>query len=292
MGRYGAQIANLLVGNEIDEAVIEMHFPAAEILFTSPALIAITGAEVVATINGERIKTHHPVLVNKNAVLQFRRFEKGARVYLAVKEKFAVDKWLDSYSTNLKAAMGGFHGRALQKNDEIFSRDFADYTFPENKDFVVLPWQGDDLSWLTHKTIKVIAGNEWDWLNENSKERFQNESFSISSSADRMGYRMNGKLESLRNEELVSSAVGFGTIQLLPTGELFVLMADHQTTGGYPRIANVITADLPKLAQSKPGDEISFEMVDIATAEKLLVEQTRHLHQLQMACKFRLEEFF
>ena len=108
-----------------------------------------------------------------------------------------------------------------------------------------------------------------------------------------MGYRLNGPaLHALQYEELLSSAVSYGTIQLLPDGQLIILMADHQTTGGYPKIAHVISVNLSQLAQRKPGDKIHFKLTDQQTAENLFLLQHQHLQQLENACKFKLEEFF
>jgi antagonist of KipI len=289
MDHFAASSANFLVGNEADEAVIEMHFPAAELLFQQQALVAVTGAEGLITVNGEAIPSSHPVWINKNSVVQFRRFEKGTRIYLALREKLRIEPMLNSYSINLKAGFGGYKGRALQKNDEIEFRDNRDHKISEEKDFVVLPWKIEMLS--VPKKIAVTPGNEWDQLGEASKRSFLDQPFVISTSADRMGYRLNGSLQSTVKEELVSSAVNFGTIQLLPGGEPIILMADHQTAGGYPRIAHVVSAHLHFLAQSKPGDSLRFELVDEPKAEELLIKQQQHLLQLQNACKFRLEEF-
>jgi antagonist of KipI len=107
-----------------------------------------------------------------------------------------------------------------------------------------------------------------------------------------MGYRLQTRLRAKQNGELVSSAVSFGTVQLLPNGELIILMADHQTTGGYPRIAHVASAHLPMLAQKQPGDKIYFRLTDQQNAENLLLLQQHHLLQLQNACTFKLEDFF
>jgi len=129
-------------------------------------------------------------------------------------------------------------------------------------------------------------------LDNASQYHFLNQPFTISPVSDKMGYRMRGaNLTTNNGFELISSAVSFGTIQLLPDGQLIILMADHQTAGGYPRVAHVITAHLPVLAQSRAGAKINFSMTDIETAEKLLMMQQQHLLQLQNACTFRLEEF-
>jgi antagonist of KipI len=107
-----------------------------------------------------------------------------------------------------------------------------------------------------------------------------------------MGYRLTGEpLKPINKTELVSSAVCFGTIQLLPDGQLIILMADHQTMGGYPRIGNIITAHLHRLAQMKTGEQVHFKITSQVIAENLLLKQQLHLHQLKIACKLKLEQF-
>lgn len=294
MDRFASQVVNMLVGNDIVEPVIETHFPSSIFLFEQEAMIAVGGADFSATINGDNIPPWQPVIIAKNSILQFEKWKSGARCYLAVKEKLNIPKWLNSYSTNLKAGSGGFNGRSLQKGDEIFFKEKNEYKcYLKNEDFVILHWKAD-VVWKEApiERIAVVAGNEWCVLTEESKENFLQESFVIGSLADRMGYRLQRKLKAKENGELVSSAVSFGTIQLLPGGEPIVLMADHQTTGGYPRIAHVASAHLPLLAQKRIGDKIYFRLTDQEHAEELLFLQQQHLLQLQNACKFRLEEFF
>jgi antagonist of KipI len=294
MDRFAAQAVNLLVGNNPTEPVIELHFPSSIFLFEQEVMITIGGADFSPTIDGEEIPLWQPVIISKNSLLQFQKWKQGARCYLAVKEKLDVEKWFDSYSTNVKAAAGGFNGRALVRDDMMCFKEKNTYTaLLNNGDTLVLPWKADVLwNHTPIDRIAVIAGNEWDWLVEESRSRFLTASFTVDSLADRMGYRLQGRLRAKQNGELVSSAVSFGTIQLLPNGELIILMADHQTTGGYPRIAHVASAHLPMLAQKQPGDKIYFRLTDQQNAENLLLLQQQHLLQLQNACTFKLEEFF
>jgi len=293
MDVFAAEVVNMLVGNDCSDAVIELHFPAASILFEEEALIALGGADLSATINGEEIELWQPVIVSKNCLLQFHKRKTGARCYLAIGGKLDIPKWLNSYSTNLKAGTGGYNGRALKKDDQIFIAKKMDHEeLLKDKDHLSLSWKAD-VHWMkTEEKISVLPGNEWEWLTAESQQRFLEQPFSVSSSADRMGYRLNGKLVSKTNEELVSSAVSCGTIQLLPSGELIVLMADHQTTGGYPRVAHVVSADLSRLAQMQSGESLNFKMISIGEAEKLMLQQKHHLQQLQNACTFKLKEFF
>jgi antagonist of KipI len=299
MDKYAMQITNILVGNKPGEATIEMHFPAAVFLFTKPVLIAIGGADFSASINGEPVPNFHPIIVRKNDVLQFHKPINGTRAYLAVAGGLELDKWLNSYSTHGKAKAGGYKGRSLLKDDELLLLQPFSYA-DKKEEYTVLPWQAD-ANYLTagpplkddSKEILVLPGNEWKRLTTESKENFTMTSFVVTQQSDRMGYRLNNiPLHCLTNEEVVSSGVSFGTIQLLPDGGLIVLMADHQTTGGYPRVAHVISAHHSKMAQKKAGDKINFKLTDQQTAEDLLIKQQQHLLQLQNACTFRLQEYF
>src|SRR5215203_4488625 len=200
---------------------------------------------------------------------------------------------MNSYSTNVKAAAGGWQGRILLKNDVVpFVQDRSLASFLNHKDFVALPWQSQQPV-TTGFEIKFLLGSEWHWMNKEAQETFQTASFQITIDADRMGYKLAGpELVSTITDQLVSSGVSFGTVQLLPNGQLIILMADHQTTGGYPRIAHIISGDLPLLAQKKANDVIWFRMTDLETAEQKIVSRQKYLHQLQMASKFRMQEYF
>jgi len=292
MDSIAMRVANLLTGNDPSEAVIEMYFPAAEIVFESTVLIALAGADFSATINGEEVPTLHPVMIREGATLRFGKQQKGASIYLSVQGGFVADQWLNSYSTQLKVKAGGYHGRALQKNDRIELKQKPEYDFSDGDHFFeILPWQAKTTDFYTG-AISFIAGNEYDGLTDTSKNQLTTESYTISRESDRMGYRMQGDaLQLIESKEMISTAVTRGTIQLLPNGQLIILMADHQTSGGYPRIGHVISADIPTLAQKRPGEKISLPQVSIVDAEDILFKQEMNLRQLQNACNFRLQEY-
>ena len=295
MDRYAAKVANLLVGNCENEAILEVHFPGPQILFEQNTLIAITGGNFSVTVNDEEIPRWQPVVVRRNTVLQFSSLVEGARCYLSVHGGFCAEKWLNSYSTNLKAGVGGWHGQPLRKGDELPFKEntiyFADL-LKEGCNFEALPWRvNTEKIYRWPHEIGFIPGHEWERLTAASQESFIQNNFLIHPSSDRMGYQLKGSpLTMERPVELVSSAVSFGTVQLLPDGQLIVLMADHQTTGGYPRIAHVISAHLPKLAQLRPCDTIQFKPVDTTAAENMLTAQQKELHILQRACMDHLNE--
>lgn len=289
MDRFAASLANALLGKELHSAVIEMHFPAAKIQFENPCIICITGANFSPTINNKPVPLHQPILVSKDAVLQFTANKNGARTYLSLLNEMHLLPWLNSFSTNLKAGAGGFEGRRLLKEDKLHYSDIHLQTAMES--ILPLPWSYHDDE-QNDSIIKFIPGNEWNWLTEKSQINFLNNAFVISSSSDRMGYRLQGAaLESSRQEQLISSAVSFGTIQLLPNGQLIVLMADHQTTGGYPRIAHVITTHLQKLAQLNAGEKMNFVMTSVEDAQQKLVAQQQYLMQLQKTCNLKMQNW-
>lgn len=293
MDLFAMQTANLLAGNEMNEAVIEFFYPASEIYFEKNSLIAIAGANFSPTINGQRIKNGEPLMVKKKTVLVFSKKKNGQCCYLSVHGGFKLLPWLNSNSTNLKAMAGGYEGRKLMKGDIIeFNTEFKNEQLKKN-DFYKLPCRSVCFkNESAEDEIFVLPGNEWNYLSAESKNNFIEKEFQVIVSSDRMGYRLKGEnLISLNKDELVSSAVNFGTIQLLPNGELIILMADSQTTGGYPRVAHIVSAHLSKLSQKQPGAKIKFTIVNQATAENLFMKQQLHLQQLKNGCNFKLQQF-
>ncbi|HTS45211.1 MAG TPA: biotin-dependent carboxyltransferase family protein [Puia sp.] len=295
MDPYALQVANMLVGNCCTEAVIEIHFPGPQILFEQNVMIAVTGADFTPMLNDEAIPLWHPVIARKNTLLHFPELNYGSRCYLSVHGGICAEKWLNSYSTNLKAVVGGYKGQPLKKGDELRLKENTIYfagLLPEEKNLRILPWQADVRNVYHHQNeILITKGNEWENLKSDSQRQVFENNFVILPLSDRMGYHLKGSSLALDHPmELLSTAVNFGTLQLLPDGQLIVLMADHQTTGGYPRIGHVISAHLPKLAQLCPGDNLHFKITDIETAEKLLISQQQELKILQRACLAHLNE--
>jgi antagonist of KipI len=294
MDTVAMQVANILVGNDPSEAVIEMHFPAAEIAFGETVLIALAGADLSASVDGTEIPILHPVIIQKNAVLRFGKRKTGARIYLAVKDGIAANEWLQSKSTHLKVKAGGMNGRVLQKNDRIsILAKEAGLLMSKEHTCEILPWRAKVADLYGSNQFHFIAGNEYSLLDDLSKQRLEKENFKISPESDRMGYRLRGtSLQTTTKKEMISTAITRGTMQLLPGGQLILLMADHQTTGGYPRIAHIISADLPSLAQLQAGESFSLQCITVSEAEKLFATQQMNLQQLRNACNFRLQNYF
>lgn len=284
MDKTAARLINSLLANEENAAVIEMHFPAAEILFDEAAAFSLGGADFAAHLNGERIENWRIYFAAKGSILKFTEKLSGNRIYLSVKGGLAVDEWLGSASTNLKAGIGGFRGRKLMPGDRISFNSKFDIRYSKFN-FVIsnslIPF------YSKFPTVRVVEGSEFRLLTAESRERFSIGNFTITPNSDRMGFRLHGEQMSLEKPlEMVSSAVNFGTIQLLPDGQMIVLMADHQTSGGYPRIANVISTDLPLLAQLGANDKVAFHVISIEEAENLSVGLEKDLNLLKNRAKF------
>jgi antagonist of KipI len=285
MDKTAVRLINSLIGNDENAAVLEMHFPASEILFEEPAIFALGGADFSARSNGEPFENWRVYSAEKDSLLKFVQKSFGNRAYLAVKGGFKIEKWLGSASTNLKAKTGGLEGRRLHHGDRIhFNSEFKiqDLKFGFKISDALIPF------YSKFPTVRVVAGAEFELLTPDSRENLLNENFTITPNSDRMGFRLAGDALYLsHHKELVSSAVNFGTLQLLPDGQVIVLMADHQTSGGYPRIANVISTDLPLLAQLGANDKVAFHLISMEAAESLLLKFEKDLNLLRVACKFR-----
>lgn len=292
MDVFAMKVSNYLCGNDEKKAVIEMNFPAPEILFQQDAMISLAGADFSATINDAAVPVWQTVLVKKGSILKCKQPLKGAKLYLAVKGGWQAQQWLNSYSTHLKLAAGGHNGMALQK-DAVVDFVAAAFTISETK---ILPWRiaqlGLDKIYRQQNHIRYTNGAEYHWLDALSQQNFTQNNFTISHQSDRMGFRLNGNhLSQQFTGEMISSAVDEGTVQLLPDGNCIVLMADHQTTGGYPRIASVIKADLPQLAQLTPGKSIHFKPVHIKEAEEALISMHETLAEIKNACDFNVKKY-
>jgi len=294
MDRIGMYVANSLVGNDPAEAVIELHFPAAAFLLEAPAMIALSGADLGAMINDQPVPINRPLVVSGQSVLRFTRPVTGACCYLAIRHGLLISPWLGSYSTCLPAGAGGFRGRALQKNDVLPFKQAASYgAVLRQLQVAELPWTaGTGELYSAADRIRITEGSGFALLNAHARQQLTTATFAIAPQSDRMGFRLQGPaLRTEHRQELLSAGVSQGTIQLLPNGQLIVLMADHQTTGGYPRVGHVITADQPALAQLRPRQELRFAMITADAAEELLWQQEQRLLFLQNACKLRLEEW-
>lgn len=286
MDAYSAQIANLLVGNKLNEVVIEITQAPHRFRFFKDAVIAFAGGGLQPSLNEKTIPLHQPYFVSKNSVIEMKQSIPGYRLYMAIAAGVEADIFLNSYSTNLLVNAGGYKGNALKKGDLVSSNNFV--TNIQKKLFEVLK-KGDELNTtyeklnFTVKTIRILKGAEWNYLTTEAQQKIMTTIFTIGQQSNRMGYRLKSEgLQTNQPCEIISSAVTQGTVQLTPSGELIALMADAQTVGGYPRIIQVCSTDLSILAQKKPGDEIQFQLVNLQQAEEMYLQQINTVKNLEL----------
>jgi antagonist of KipI len=284
MDTAAARLINILLGNDENDAVIEMHFPAPRLVFGKDAVFAIGGGNFSPTINDRQIGIWRQVTAKKGDVLRFNEKSSGNRSYLSIKGGLKTDLWMGSSSTNMLAGTGGVAGRKLNIGDRIeFKRSEkgASVADPRQISASIIP------KYSSFPTVRITPGAEFEQLSKKSRAALFSQDYTISQSSDRMGYRLaGGPLKLTKPREMVSSSVSFGTVQLLPDGQLITLMADHQTSGGYPRLAHVACVDLPLLAQLGANDKVAFHLIDIHHSENLAQQFERDLNFLRVACRF------
>ena len=291
MDKVAMQIANLLIQNKPDEALLEFFYPAPSFQFKQAAFIALSGGDFGANINDNPVPINQPIFVPANATLRFTQKIKGQIGYLAIQGGLALNEWLNSFSTNTHVAAGGLDGRNLMKGDLIDFKNTCNF-LKETEGLEILPWKADTKGLYQQERFRYLPGREFPLLNQASQQFMTNAQFTIHPDSDRMGYRLRGPLLRLKKPmELISSGVTNGTLQLLPNGQCIVLLADHQTTGGYPRIGHIIQADIPSLVQQPPGTTIQLVPVNMETAEKINKQQIQYLQQLKNACTLQLHAY-
>jgi len=258
--------ANALAGNQENAACIECTMGGLQLQFKKNAVIAVAGAGA-AFVNGQNIKSWQPLSVSKNDILEIRYNNDGMRTYVAVKGGFAAAAIMNSRSVYAKAGIG----TPLKKEQSLQFGNMLSINPKRLTESLSVP------AYSSNALIRIIPGPENNWMTPESATQIFSQSFSLSNQCDRMGYQLTAAPLSLNeNKELLSTAVTKGTIQLTPSGQLIILMSDCQTTGGYPRVAQVATVDLPVLAQLKPGDTIRFSNISFQQAEELyLLEQKK-----------------
>lgn len=300
MDPFALRAANLLVGNEEGEAGMEITLKGPKIFFTKRQLIALTGADLSPILNGLPVKSWRPVLVEEGSILEFGAALNGCRAYIAVAGGFDLPKVMGSNATYLRAGIGGLNGRALQLGDSIpckalparMEAFLRGLTIAQvGQPGVQSNWSVDSSLHVTYQEpqpIRVVKGPEYPLFSEQSQQDFWHLAYQVTARSDRMGYHLLGTRLALATEsEMVSSAVTFGTVQVPPEGSPIVLMADHQTTGGYPRIAQVISADFSKLAQLVPRHKILFREVTLEEAQSLYIRQEKTLEKLKGALYYK-----
>ncbi|MNO16470.1 KipI antagonist [compost metagenome] len=283
MDSFALRMANLLVGNEEKEAGLEITMVGPDLTFDSPSLISICGGDLSPMLDSIPLPLWRAVYAPKGSRLHFGQLKSGCRAYLAVAGGFDVPVQMNSRSTYLRAGIGGYQGRKLCAGDVVptgiptirgkrIAGNLMRQAGEGEGGIAVSRWFiAPELlpGYSNEPVVQVIEGVEYGIFSRESQHAFLNEPFTVLPQSDRMGYRLSGsRLKLAEEKELISSAVTFGTVQVPAGGDPIVLMADRQTTGGYPKLAQVITADLPLLAQVNLGGKLRFRLVSLREAQE------------------------
>ena len=266
MDKYSFYLANWLVRNQINEAVIETTFHGLEIEFLSQGLFAITGANTNPILNGGRIELWETYKTNKGDLLKLSRTETGTRSYLSFGGGFRIDHELGSLSTYLPGQLGGYRGRELRKGDILpLYPSFPRISRRRIVETSIIPEIKSSI------TLKVLKGVDYDRFHQKNLDKFFAMEYSVTNDSNRMGIRLKGEAElESSGGDLISYAIHPGTIQLPPEGNPIIMGSDCQTVGGYPQIVNIISSDLHQIGQLMPGHNVRFELIESNEAYNLL----------------------
>ena len=262
------RMANLLVGNKLNAAALEITLLGPTIEFEVAATIAISGSRTSTAL-----PINEAFSVSPGAQVAFGSLIDGARAYLAVLGGLEVPELLSSRSTFLPAKMGGYEGRPLRAGDRIAIGREAPHACRKLR-------IESAHSLRPNSPIRVTRSTQSDWFDREMMNRFLQQTFTVSNESNRSGLRLVGAaIAPSTRSELVTEGVALGAVQVPPNGQPIILFVDQQTTGGYPKIANVIAADIPRLGQLRPRDTVTFQCIEIANAIELLRQQERELAQ-------------
>jgi biotin-dependent carboxylase-like uncharacterized protein len=284
---FAAQVANLLVGNSIDTAVIEIVVGGVRLGFDDQRALAWIGGDFPLQLAGTTVAPGRRVFVRQDEMLEIGLTRGGARMWLALSGGFDVPLILGSRSTDLRSGFGGYDGRALRDGDRLSlggsalgaqSERTTDWSAPE-----------DWAKTATQRSIlRVVRGPEWGEFSGAAQKALLQTSFTVSAQTDRMGARLTGaELQRPQEHELLSEPVAPGTVQVARDGQPIILLGDCQTIGGYPRIAHVITVDLGRVAQLQPEDRVFFAEVTQEEALRLFAAREKELRFFRAALQLR-----
>lgn len=268
MDRFAHAAANFIVGNDRGAATLECTLRGPQLVAASSCLVAATGADFELYVNQVPVPMWTGIFLNAGDELVFGTRRSGVRAYVAAAGGIAGDRWLGSLSTNVMAARGGMHGRPIATGDLISKVEEPLEPFVSGRHLAahLRPNYQDH-------TLHVIAGPHFKRLTSESRDAIFGATFAVSPDSNRMGYRLVGPYLDAPGDELLSFGLVAGAVQLPPGGNPILLMADHQTAGGYPVVAGVISASMPVAAQFAPGDELRFEEVTIEAALAMRADQ-------------------
>lgn len=271
------RIANLLIDNPENEAVLEFSLVGPTLEFTSATIIAITGGDFQPTINGESVKMYTALYVHKGDVLAFGGARTGSRGYISFSSYLQVPAVMGSRSTNIKVGLGGFKGRKLEAGDFIDFRINRLY-LPH---FLSRTLDMDEFD-QEEAVLRVVLGPQEEAFSKSGIRTFLSETYTVTSDFDRMGCRLDGPFIAHRDKaDIISDGTVFGSIQVPAHGKPIILLSDRQTTGGYAKIATVVSVDMLKLVQRKTNHTIRFKAITVDEAQKLMKDEAKEFQRMR-----------
>ena len=274
---FSLRLGNILVGNPQRAAALEMTLVGSELVFENQAIIALAGSDFGPTLDGKPIPIWSAIAVGARQKLQLSSTKSGARCYLCIRGGIDVPLLLGSASTHLTTKMGGYEGRALKKGDVLFFRN------GNEKQSKAATLDLPSLSPYLHRdVVRVTEALQTIHFNEKNLNLFSSSAYTVSENSNRMGLRLKGHpIRSLRSSEIMTEGVPLGAVQVPSDGQPIISFVEHQTTGGYPKIANVIAADIHRVGQLRPRDSVRFEWVTIEQAIQSLREQEQFIQMVE-----------
>ena len=277
MDRYSMTVANRLCGNCDSAPVLEMTVLGVTARFTQDTVICVSGADFGAKINDKPIKRNKAYKINKGDILSMGAAKSGMRAYLAVAGGIVGEYVFGSASTNLKFAFGGHFGKKLQSGDVL---SIGTGAFPLGE---IDKWENPESEYSKDAQLRVVLGPQNEMFTDEDIRLFLSQEYEVTAQSDRMGIRLSGEpLKSKNGMDIISDGIVFGSVQVPNSGEPIILMADHQTTGGYAKIATVISVDLPRASQLSAGNTVRFKSVTVEEAEQEAKKQKRFFDNLYM----------
>ncbi len=273
------KIANLLLDNPENEAVLEFTLIGPTLEFTSATIIAITGGDFEPTVNGEPVPMYTALYINKGDVLKLGSAKTGSRGYVAFSSYLEIPVVMGSRCTNMKSSLGGFKGRKLLAGDYInfrIKRRYLPFFLSRKLDLN----EFDQMS----AELRVVMGPQDDKFSRQGIETFLNSEYTVTSDFDRMGCRLEGPfIAPKETSDIISDGISFGSVQVPSHGKPIILLSDRQTTGGYAKIATVASVDIPKLVQRKTDHKIRFRAITVQEAQKLYLDEVKELDAMRRA---------
>ncbi len=289
---FAARVANLIVGNDDNAAVLEMAQTGPDLQFDRDTLVAWNGGDFEATVGGRPLPRDRAVRVVAGETLSFGVARSGLRAWLAVAGGIDVPLVMGSRSTYRRAGVGGHnHGRPLAAGDRL--QAFAPGEWATTV-LASLKQRGAQATVWTVRpetlgpsapagTVRAVIGPEWDWFSNDAQRAFFSSEWEATREADRMGVRLHGpELALLKPREMISAAVNTGIVQVPPSGQPIMLLPSRQSVGGYPRIAAVAAMDVGRFTQLRPGEKVRFTRIPLAVAFKLQLQRERDLGRVRM----------